>query len=442
MSFKLTKLYTLLTIFVVVVYCFVRDTKIEKQYCGDLRNRIIGARLQLDGKLPYFYKWQAKDGVKYYDPQNFDSLKVSNITASPFMHELLYPLAHLPQKTISFIWLICQYAILFSMLFLAIYSCSNKVDLIITALVSCCFLFTTWWLQHVANGQIYILIPFFLQLFITFLKSKRLLNLFAAGICALILVAVRPTLAFFFLPFLIFVITLKKQQVFTLFLAPLLFICFICSNKQQQALWQNYRQSISEQIKLHQYLNPATQKNSLSPNYRFWEGYDTLTIHANNLNPLKIKSYNGNLFAFYNSVFNEKVSVTALSIVSICLVLGALLIFFYISICKKIITISQIALWGIIIYAISEFLSPIHRHQYNAVIWLFPLLLMAKQYQNEHKYFYGCLLLSLFLSINAFTLIHLPNIAIEITIWITILSFLFAQLFTKHKDKYNYMYRN
>jgi len=35
-------------------WCIYRDIQIEKQYTGDLRNRIVGARLQIDGIPPYF----------------------------------------------------------------------------------------------------------------------------------------------------------------------------------------------------------------------------------------------------------------------------------------------------------------------------------------------------------------------------------------------------
>src|ERR1044071_6281791 len=92
-----------------IAYCVWRDIQLEKQYTGDLRNRVVGARLQKDGRLPYFYKWAPQDGLRYYDPQNFDTLKVSNITATPFLHQLLYPIADKPQRTISGVWLGVEY---------------------------------------------------------------------------------------------------------------------------------------------------------------------------------------------------------------------------------------------------------------------------------------------------------------------------------------------
>jgi hypothetical protein len=47
------------------VFCIVslfwsvyRDTELEKQYPVDLRNRVVGSRLQMDGMSPYFYHWR------------------------------------------------------------------------------------------------------------------------------------------------------------------------------------------------------------------------------------------------------------------------------------------------------------------------------------------------------------------------------------------------
>jgi hypothetical protein len=52
---------------VLLIIAFIRDARYEKLYPGDLRNRVVGARLIYDGKSPYFYKWQPQDGMRYYN---------------------------------------------------------------------------------------------------------------------------------------------------------------------------------------------------------------------------------------------------------------------------------------------------------------------------------------------------------------------------------------
>ena len=85
-----------------LTWCLVRDISLTEQYPGDLRNRVVGARLQLDGQSPYFYHWKAGDSERYYDWNNNSPVaQISNVTATPFFHWLLSPLAHLPQKTIA-----------------------------------------------------------------------------------------------------------------------------------------------------------------------------------------------------------------------------------------------------------------------------------------------------------------------------------------------------
>src|SRR5438445_9849442 len=88
----------------VLAYALYRDIRVEQRYYGsDLRNRVVGARLIKDGRSPYFYKWRIADGVRYYDPDNFDPDNcehdsISVITATPFFHHLLSPIADQPQS--------------------------------------------------------------------------------------------------------------------------------------------------------------------------------------------------------------------------------------------------------------------------------------------------------------------------------------------------------
>ena len=67
-----------------------RDIHLEQQYPSDLRNRVVGARLEKDHASPYFYTWKTGDPLRYYDPSNWqqpgDSTMVSNITGLSLIH--------------------------------------------------------------------------------------------------------------------------------------------------------------------------------------------------------------------------------------------------------------------------------------------------------------------------------------------------------------------
>src|SRR5688500_1745611 len=93
-------------------WCLHRDIQIEKQRTVDLPNRVVGARMVKDGKSPYFYHWKPADGLRYFGAGPISFGRASNVTASPFFHHLLAPIADLPERTISRIWLMISYLML------------------------------------------------------------------------------------------------------------------------------------------------------------------------------------------------------------------------------------------------------------------------------------------------------------------------------------------
>jgi len=69
------------------------------------------------------------------------------------------------------------------------------------------------------------------------------------------------------------------------------------------------------------------------------------------------------------------------------------------------------AIFGFCLYMIADLFSPIYRHQYYTVQWIFPLLLAAVNWSPQRKRWYGVLLIGLLLSI-----IHLPFVKMGNTI--------------------------
>jgi hypothetical protein len=142
MKHKIGWLILLICYAIILMHAIPRDILLEKQYCGDLRGRVVGARLIKDGKSPYFYKWKKEDSTRYYDPANFTTFKVSNLTGTPFLHHLLFPLAELPERRISLIWLTFEYFIFFGMVALALLYCNTDRQRQAVLIFSCLFLLT------------------------------------------------------------------------------------------------------------------------------------------------------------------------------------------------------------------------------------------------------------------------------------------------------------
>ncbi|HSC40370.1 MAG TPA: hypothetical protein VLD19_20945, partial [Chitinophagaceae bacterium] len=137
---------------VVFGWSVYRDIHIEQQYTADLRNRVVGARLEKEHASPYFYTWSPGDPIRYYDPSNIsqpaNDLHVANITATPFFHRLLAPLAGLPQRTISRIWLLIEYIALLVCIGIALALAGSRTQKAMVLGGAALFLLTEAWKDH------------------------------------------------------------------------------------------------------------------------------------------------------------------------------------------------------------------------------------------------------------------------------------------------------
>ncbi len=377
-----------------------RDIHLEKRYAGDLRNRVVGARLQKDGRSPYFYKWKQGDGTRYYDPNNFDSLRVANITASPFFHYLMYPVAELPQRTISVIWLIGQYIVLTLIVALSLSLATTTQQRWCVIIAAALLLLTEAWKMHIGNGQNYSGLVLLAMLFYYCMRKKTLVMCLLAGICVAMLVLIKPTLVLFFVPFL-FLLRMYSRQQLAVLLLPMAAACiWIGCSTHQMHLWKDYKQNITQQILLHQQESPEKQVNDPDPVFEVWEGIDPAAIQqAGKLFPDKIYSENGNFFVLTQQLFHIKINTTVLSFLSAaCIVL--LLLVFYLRHRDSGFTLPATALAGYCLFMTTDLFSPVYRHQYYAVLWLFPLMLGASLYQESLKKIYVVIAVGLLLNIT------------------------------------------
>ena len=400
MSVKATWVLVILSCMLVFAWSVYRDTLAEKQYTGDLRNRVVGARLQKDGLLPYFYKWKKGDGLRYYDPDNFDSLKAANITASPFFHHLLYPIAEWPQQTINACWLLAEYAAFIIIVLLGLSLTTTREQRWMLLCTASLFLLTEGWKMHIGNGQNYLFIPLLTMAFYCCIGNKAsLLMAIVAGCCVATLVLIKPNALLFFIPFLLL---LQKYRIIYLgvLLLPLLAAgIWIMTSSSEILLWKQYKENITQQAKAHQKEAPVLQVNEPDPHFRRWEGIDMSEINRQTvLHPLHIFSENGNVFVFVQLLFHKKLTTTTLFVLSGCCML-LLLVFFYGRHYATGFTLTGIALAGFALFMISDLFSPVYRHQYYTVQWLFPLVLCAAVYRPAQKKIYWLLAAGLVLNV-------------------------------------------
>ena len=389
-----------------------RDIQIEKLYPGDLRNRVVGARLQKDDRMPYFYKWKPADGLRYYDPQNFDTLKVSNSTASPFFHQLLYPIADMEQRTISRLWVFIQYVLLFIMTVIAVTLSVTAIQKVAVLGMAISFLFTEAWIKIIEAGQLYLFIPFLAMCSYFFLQKKRYTaTAFVAGLFAVSLVLVRPNTVFLFFPFLFIAGRYSLRYKIVFFVPVILLLGYIVGNRHQRALWTEYAESLSEQIKLHQNLGPTVQQNENDPGFASWEGWNMAEVEAAQTKSSYVNySENGNFFVVVRDIIGINLSPAFLSIASFSLISVMMLLFYFF--CRKSgFDIYNLAILGFCLYMTTDLFSPVFRHQHYTVQWFFPLLLAASGYIKTYKWIYIAIAAGLI-----FNIINSPFIKMEHTI--------------------------
>jgi len=398
---------------VILAWSITRDIGYTRAYPGDLRNRVVGARLVKDGRLPYFYKWAPRDGLRYYDPENCDSFRVSNITSSPFFHHLLSPVADLPESTLNYGWLISEYLILSFMTVRCFFWARTTEQKQTVLVISLLFLLTNAWKAHTALGQTYLWVPAFAMLFFVCVrKPGHFARGFAAGAIAGSFILVRINAIFFFLPFLFLVSRYTRWWRIAFCLPLLLLAGWILADRHERALWQDYDALLKESLKVHQNLGPTIQHNPPDPPIAQWEGIDRPA--ADKLSDAiqgSFHSENGNVFVLVRLVFHRSLPPVVWQIVSVLLIIAFGGCFYFLHRPFATVSVWQVAIVAFCLYMISDLFSPYYRHQYYTVQWLFPLLLAAAcweyRYRKAIRLLVACLLLSI---------IHLPFLKMQNTI--------------------------
>jgi Glycosyltransferase family 87 len=354
-----------------------RDINLEKQYTEDLRNRVVGARLQKDRKLPYNYYFKSEDGPRYFDIQNInsDSSGASNVTASPFFHQLLFPVCDLQQATISKIWLWLQYFLLACMILMISALSGDIKEKLLVLNLGIIFTSTEAWKSLIKCGQLYLVVAFLICCIICGLLSNKKSGIVLAGICAVAFVLIRPFGMVVFIPFLI----LYKKNILFLTIAfsgLIIYLLFVINDPYEKSLYVNYASRMKMHVLSHQnsLVNPPVIPIAGTSSIRNFEGIDFEEVERQIYeHQIKVYSENGNIFILYYHITHKKMPLAWLFLLSAGVIL-LLTVLFYFYLKKYPVQKIQVLLFGFTMYMIVDLFSPVTRHQYNTVQWV-PLIL-------------------------------------------------------------------
>jgi Glycosyltransferase family 87 len=396
-------LMVLTIVTLVLVHAVRRDIRYQQEYPGDLRNRVVGARLVEDGRDPYFYKWKKTDGIRYYDTENFIHLTMSQVTVTPFFLHLLRPFADWPEASINTLWLVLEYIAIIAITAVCFFNAGSTGQKQTVLLFSSLFLLTNGWKGLVNMGQYYIFMPLLAALFYSALRWTRSpAGGLLAGLLAAMIVLTRPNMALFVLPFLVLARRYNGRWLLAFGVAPLLLGGWILSSRQERDHWQNYSAMIREYANFHQHLNSYPEIAVMpDPKFPRWEGIDKPAADSLfRLEQDKFTAEQGNVFEIYRKIVHRQLPVAVLAALGIAC-MGVAVFFFYRRY-RPFTTVppENLALFAYCLYMLADFFSPVYRRQYNTVQWIFPLLLACATYRGKNRFLILLLFVGLLLNIT------------------------------------------
>jgi len=370
-------LLNLLILAGILAHSIQRDIELEKQYASDLRNRVVGARIQKDGKLPYFFHDKPSDFPRYFNPvESPDTTLVSGNTASPFFHQLLFPICDLSQRTFSKLWLVSEYLILFSITWMVIRLATSPQQKLLILNTAVLFTLSRAWIVHIAAGQLYLFVAFLIcSVFWALMIEKKSYRILA-GLLAAMLILTRPLTLVILIPF---IFQPRKYVVFltSTFVFLTLYGLFVWISPFQKSLWEQYRLAIQKHVEIHQGISkgilfPVRNDRDYVP---YLEGFSRDEIFKNiKEHPILDKDFEiGSFFKIFENITHHKLPLPILNGMNIFnLLLFSALFFYYGK--KHPPSLTQVFILGFLLYMLAEIWNPITKGQYNVVQWL-PMLL-------------------------------------------------------------------
>ncbi|WP_190277193.1 glycosyltransferase 87 family protein [Taibaiella lutea] len=390
--------------FLIILGCFgiYKTFFVQKVHVfTDMRNRVVGARLMKDGILPYHYHWHPGDNLKYVVQRTIDTNRfrhVSIISASPFFHRILSPVANYNEPDIVKCFFFFNYALLFFMAIIAWYESRNPL-LVLLFFVP--FLFTDGWLHHIQLSQYYLLFGFLLFMAAyTLLKGK----MYAAALFLALAILFKPSCIIFLIPFFLYFKTYRKFLLGSGMLLSVyaLIVCFLPFEKSN---WVEYFGSIKEHAAIHQmkvvYPPGNFDMDAVLP--AVFEGENIqeqkrLGIEDEWVNPVVT-----NFMHVYKKFTGGKFPPTAL-LEFLTLSSLALLIFFIYKMNRKKATaplpVQPLILAGFVFYFIANFFAPINSPPYQMVQWMAVAAIFIMEYKKIPNVFLLLLLMGIFINLR------------------------------------------
>jgi len=360
---------TLLLISAIIISMlgFYRDFENTIEYGGiDLRPKVVGSRLLMEGYDPYHYKWSPNDSELLLDPNDSPDVPISRVTVTPAYLVLLSPIANIPYKIQKIIWLMVQWLLFLLSLLIFAKSAKSKVKSKIIWIIGLMFIAgSSFWRLHVERGQIYIVFLFLLSLAYWISQKSFKHNAILSGFLIGYTMSLRPPTIFMAIPVIIY----RQWKLFIGTIIGLLFGIATPLIFSGISIWEKYYSSM-------QYFGTRPDALGLPWGESYKSIYpDRMIEGMNNLGTgALIETSDSSLQAISINYLGKMLStkILTLALIITILIISILLLKFYI---KKM-SINILFLAGITIILISEFFLPAANYSYTNITWLIPLSLI------------------------------------------------------------------
>ncbi len=155
---------------------------------GDLRNRIVGARVIREGVDPYFFHWESGQSEALLDTRMSQSSLVSRLTVTPSVLLFHLPLAHWWFGKIILNWFVVEWIALLSCVASLIAFRVNTQDKKLVFIEGMIMASSYFWLTHTFTGQLYIVYGALISGALLFVSQRnsglRLIGFFTVGVVA------------------------------------------------------------------------------------------------------------------------------------------------------------------------------------------------------------------------------------------------------------------
>lgn len=206
----------------------------------DLRDRVVAARVALEGFDPYNFKWSEEYPETLLNPVENPEIPVTRASFTPAVIVLHMPFAEIPYSVQRTLWLFVQWCLLLLTVHLFASTASNKRRAKTIWITGLLISSTSLWRFHVERGQIYILYAFLIALSYWVISKKWKLSHYMGGALLGLTVTLRPTIVVMAIPFIVF----RKYKILTGMMAGILVAFLICSVVLGFSAWGSYMSSL------------------------------------------------------------------------------------------------------------------------------------------------------------------------------------------------------